>query len=80
MQPLGFIQNLWKRNKLRDAAESIRLPTFIVADAGRTQDICINICRFQRGQIPFLLLDQGVNQLWILLPGINGCFDIGSQL
>lgn len=25
------------RNKLRDAAEGIGLPTFVVADAGRTQ-------------------------------------------
>lgn len=25
------------RNKLREAAESVGLPTFVVADAGRTQ-------------------------------------------
>lgn len=30
-------KNQQEMNKLRDAAESIRLPTFIVADAGRTQ-------------------------------------------
>ncbi|XP_075495031.1 uncharacterized protein LOC142532603 isoform X2 [Primulina tabacum] len=33
----GIYSELMERNKLRDAAESIRLPTFIVADAGRTQ-------------------------------------------
>ncbi|XP_073282977.1 uncharacterized protein [Primulina huaijiensis] len=30
-------KNQQEMNKLRDAAESICLPTFIVADAGRTQ-------------------------------------------
>ncbi|XP_073130948.1 uncharacterized protein [Henckelia pumila] len=30
-------KNQQEMNKLRDAAESIRLPTFVVADAGRTQ-------------------------------------------
>ena len=27
----------WRRNKLTEAAESIHLPTFVVADVGRTQ-------------------------------------------
>jgi len=31
--------SLWIRNKLKETAESIGLPTFVVADAGRTQVI-----------------------------------------
>jgi len=31
------------RNKLKEAAESIGLPTFVVADAGRTQ-VILHIC------------------------------------
>jgi len=31
------------RNKLKEAAESIGLPTFIVSDAGRTQVIMLDI-------------------------------------
>ncbi|XVE97583.1 hypothetical protein REPUB_Repub03eG0031800 [Reevesia pubescens] len=33
----GMYAELMQRNKLREAAENIGLPTFVVADAGRTQ-------------------------------------------
>uniref|UniRef100_A0A9I9CH65 peptidyl-tRNA hydrolase n=1 Tax=Cucumis melo TaxID=3656 RepID=A0A9I9CH65_CUCME len=33
----GLYAELMQRNKLKDAAENIGLPTFVVADAGRTQ-------------------------------------------
>lgn len=33
----GFFGKCYIRNKLKEAAENIGLPTFVVADAGRTQ-------------------------------------------
>ncbi|XP_038900236.1 probable peptidyl-tRNA hydrolase 2 isoform X2 [Benincasa hispida] len=34
-------KNQQEMNKLKDAAENIGLPTFVVADAGRTQETCL---------------------------------------
>jgi hypothetical protein len=47
MPKSSSLSNSWStislliRNKIREAAENIGLPTFVVADAGRTQ---VNLC------------------------------------
>ncbi|XP_038699014.1 uncharacterized protein LOC119996450 isoform X2 [Tripterygium wilfordii] len=58
-------KNQPEMNKLKDAAQSIGLPTFMVADAGRTQVHHKYLLRYRQVQRQFLLLDLGQKHQWI---------------